>query len=89
MLPNCVLPGYGLAIVPMTYIADRQLFTATNTAAVKQLEFGVKLYISLQCIVSWYHQSSVKLVQNNTRYNLLEGEMFHYVIPCYKSFSIV
>jgi len=24
----------------------------------------VKLYISVQCIVSWYHQSSAKLVQN-------------------------
>jgi len=45
MLPNCVLPGYGLAIIPTTYIADRQLYTtATNTAAVKQFESGVKLY---------------------------------------------
>jgi len=25
MLPNCVLPGYGLAIIPTTYTADRQL----------------------------------------------------------------
>jgi len=41
MIPNCVLPGYGLAIIPTTYIADRQLFTATNTAAVKQLESGL------------------------------------------------
>jgi len=25
------------------------------------------LYSFVQCIVSWYHQSSAKLVQNNTR----------------------
>jgi len=41
MLPNCVLLGYGLAIIPTTYSADRQLFTATNNAAVKQLESGL------------------------------------------------
>jgi len=41
MLSNSVLLGYGLVIIPTTYIADRQLFTATNTAAVRQLESGL------------------------------------------------
>jgi len=40
MLPNFVLPAFGLIIIPTTYIAVRQLFTAINIAAVKQLESG-------------------------------------------------
>jgi len=65
MLPNCVLFGYGLAIIPTTYIADRQLYSCSyQHCCCKTARVRVKLYISVQCIVSWYHQSSVKLVQN-------------------------
>jgi len=38
MLPNCVLPGFGSGHHIDDLFADRQLFTATSTAAVKQLE---------------------------------------------------
>jgi len=63
MFPNYVLPGFGPGHhTDDLDIADRQLFIATNTAAVKQLESRLN-YISVLCTVSYYHQSSAKLVK--------------------------